>query len=239
MFCRSCWLIPIRMCARHAVRISEPQLMSSPQLAAAVMHLAIDDDAFVRLQVAYSSAFLRAADSAQALAALMKSDGGNAHLKSAEESALTADNVVLVMQGLKQTSAESDAMDRLLVNAATLGDADALKSVLSELSALASAPAESEIPATEHITRLSMFIDAWSRRVPQEFAPDGEVLRSIWKPVLDSAVLIMESENSGLQLRAAAVRLAGLGPFLGEPHAASLAALLTPAHAAPAAVRRD
>ena len=42
-----------------------------------------------------------------------------------------------------------------------------------------------------------MFIDAWSRRVPQEFAPDGEVLRSIWKPALDSAVLIMESENSG------------------------------------------
>ena len=89
------------------------------------MHLASDDDAFVRMQVAYSSAFLRAADSAQALAALMQSDGGNAHIEIRGRKFVDAENVMLVMHELKQTSA------RVLMpwidcwsNAATLADAD-------------------------------------------------------------------------------------------------------------------
>ena len=213
---------------RHAVRISESQLKTSPQLAAAVIRLATDDDAFVRMQVAYSSAFLEPADSARSLATIIAHDGGDEHLKSAEDSALTADNIVRVMSGLKRISMDSIAMDRLLINAATLADEVALKSILTELSALAAATPESETPAAEHITRLAQFIGAWSRRTTHEVLPGSDSIRAIWKPAMDTAVSIMESEGATPQLRTAAVALVAQGPFLGEPHAKSLAALLTP-----------
>ena len=213
---------------RHAVRISESQLKSSPQLAAAVIRLANDDDAFVRMQVAYSSAFLEPADSARSLAAIIANDEGDELLKSAEDSALTADNIVRVISELKHISTDSDAMDRLLKNAATLADADVLKSILGELSVQAAATPESEAPAAEHITRLAEFISAWSRRATHEILPGSDAMRSIWKPAIDTAVSIMESEDAAPQLRVAAVTLVAQGPFLGEPHAESLAALLTP-----------
>ncbi|MDA1229717.1 MAG: neutral/alkaline non-lysosomal ceramidase N-terminal domain-containing protein, partial [Planctomycetota bacterium] len=85
---------------RHAVRLSESQLNTSPQLTAAVVDCATDDDAFVRMQVAYSSAILESADSAAALAAIIQRDDGDSYLQSAAESAFAADNIGLVMKAL-------------------------------------------------------------------------------------------------------------------------------------------
>ncbi len=213
---------------RHAVRISESQLRSSSQLSTAVVGLASDDDATVRMQVAYSSAFLSPADSAQSLLSLIANDGGDAHMKSAEESSLTSENVIRLIHDLKTTPTTGDGMDRLLANAATLASADDLRTILTDLSAFASVESESELSAAQHMQRLASFIGAWSRRSTPELIPSDESVRSIWKPAMGMALLILASDNALPQLREAAVSLVAQGAFLGERHVETLVALLTP-----------
>jgi putative membrane-bound dehydrogenase-like protein len=211
---------------RHAVRIAEPLLKTSTPLAAAVVKLAGDEDATVRMQVAYSSAFLTPADSAVSLSEIMAHDGGNAHLGSAEESALDANNIMQVLAAAKNTSAADGGWDRLLSHTATLAPADAMRRVLSELSAAVAQA--SKTPDTADLQRLAEFIGAWSRRTSPELIPACESVRAVWKPAVERALSILESEDAALERREAAVALLAQGAFLGEPHVESLVALLTP-----------
>lgn len=213
---------------RHAVRLCESQLKTSPQLIAAVIDRATDNDAFVRMQVAYSGAFLEPADSAAALAAIIQRDDGDQYLQSAAESAFAADNIGLVINGLKNSSKDGTVMDRLVISAATLADAPQLTSILTELSAAASETAKSDKPMPEHISRLANFINAWSRRATHAIAPGSDSMRAIWKPAMDAAVSIVATEDAAPALRLAAVAIVAQGSFLGDSHVGSLAALLTP-----------
>ncbi|MCA9010143.1 MAG: c-type cytochrome, partial [Planctomycetaceae bacterium] len=211
---------------RHAVRIAEPLLNTSIPLAAAVVGLACDEDATVRMQVAYSSACLTPADSAKSLSAIIAHDGGNAHLGSAEESALNANNIMLVLTAAQGTSVAAGSLDRLVSNVATLAHADAMGTVLSELS---SAVTESSaLPDAEDIRRLAVFIGSWSRRTAPELIPSSQPVRAAWKPAVERALSILESEDAAPELREAAIALVAQCSFLGEPHTESLVALLTP-----------
>ena len=208
---------------RHAVRVAESQLNASAELTAAVVKAADDGDAFLRMQVACSAAFLKSADSAAVLARVMAKDGGNAHLKSALESSLTSANVVQVLNELSAQPDRDDAADRLLVSAATLADRESHATILKELSNQVS-----ESAAAEHFSRLAQFIDAWSRRSPQDVSPGDSDVHASWKPAIHAALRIAENDESQIKIRIAAVRLLAVAPFLGEPHSESLAALLTP-----------
>jgi len=213
---------------RHAVRVSEPQLKTSPELAAAVVALATDSDATVRMQVAYSSAFLTPADSAKSLSAMIAIDNGDAHLQSAEESSLNADNIMLVLSDLEENSDAGVSVDRLLLNAATLADASAMRSILTELSAFASTASETESTTAKHLQQLASFIGAWSRRTSPELVPGDQSVRLIWKPVMEMALSILGSEDAAPELRQAAVSLVAQGSFLGESHSEALVEQLTP-----------
>ena len=210
---------------RQAVRISESQLESSSELAAAMMTLAKDEDAFVRLQVAYSAAFLEPSASARTLATLIAHAGSNVHILSAVESSLSSKNVVQTIQQRAETISPA-AMDRLLANAATLADESALRSLIKDLSA-AVFETTAEGNAVESINRLAQFLDAWSRRVEHQLSPDDKTVQIYWKPAINKAVEILADETSPVRLRAAGIRLLAQGPFLGAPHLESLTALLT------------
>ena len=207
----------------HAVRVAESQLNASVELTAAVVKLADDGDAFLRMQVAYSAGFLKPADSAVVLAKIMAKDGRNTHLKSAVESSLTSANVVRVLNELRAQPDSDDAADRLLVSAATLADAGSFETILNELSNRVS-----ESAADGDFNHLAEFVDAWSRRSPPDVAPGDNDLHAAWKPAIDAAVHVVENDESQITIRMAAVRLLALAPFLGDPHSESLAALLTP-----------
>jgi len=230
---------------RHAVRISESQLRTSPELSAAFMRLAADEDDAVRLQVAYSSAFLQPVDGAKSLATLLAADNVNVHLMSAIESSLSPENVIPVISQLKILSPQNAALDRLILDAATLADSASLKSILAELSDAVLDTSIEESRSAAAISRLASFVEAWSRRAEHGLPPGSDTLRAIWKPAMDAAVSIVESEDAPPKLRAAAIRLVAEGPFLGEPHTESLAGLLTPRtppvlqSAAVAAFRKD
>ena len=208
---------------RHAVRVAESQLNVSTELTEAVVRAADDADPFLRMQVAYSSGFLKPAESATVLARIIATDGSNAHLKSAVESSLTSANVVQVLNELRTQPDTADAADRLLVGAATLADSDSLLTLLRELSGRVS-----ESAAAEHFSRLAQFVDAWSRRSPQDVSPGDNDLHAAWMPAIDAALHVVEHDELEIKTRIAAVRLLALAPFLGEPHSDSLAALLTP-----------
>lgn len=207
---------------RHAVRVAESMLNSSSDLTAAVVKASDDEDAFVRMQVACSAALLKPTDSANVLARIMARDGSSSHLRSAVESSLTSANVVPVLRELQARPHSRGATDRLLVSAATLADADSVKALLKQLS-----DRVSESATAEHYARLAQFIDAWSRRSPQDLVPDSPELRTLWKPAIDAALRVSERDESELTLRIEAVKLLAVAPFLGEPHSESLAALLT------------
>ena len=151
---------------------------------------------------------------------------------SAAESSLSSQNVVAVIGQLQHQSSQSPALDRLLNNAAMLADTASLKSILAKLSDTAAVPPTDEnddsVALTAlSLTRLALFVEAWSRRVEHELQPGSDEMRTIWKPAMDSAVKIVESEEFPPQLRTAAVQLVAEGPFLGESHTESLAMLLT------------
>ncbi len=228
---------------RHAVRIAESQLSDSAKLAASLIKLAQDDDAFVRLQVACSAAALEPSASAKVLAMLMARDSGDIHIVSAVESSISEKNVAQILRH-RYTAILRNNLDRILANAATLGDDATLRSVLQELSQAAVHPAP-ESAAAEKFDQLAMFVDAWSRRSEQDLSPRDETVRSIWKPAMDYAVRIAATEDSPVALRIAAIRLLAQGPFLGEPHLDSLTSMLTSRSApelqsaAIAAMRKD
>ncbi|MEJ7591550.1 MAG: neutral/alkaline non-lysosomal ceramidase N-terminal domain-containing protein [Planctomycetaceae bacterium] len=207
----------------HAVRVAESQLNASAELTAAVIKAADDEDAFLRMQVVYSAGFLKPADSAAVLAKVLAKDGGNGHLKSAVESSLTSANVVQVLNELRAQPDRVDAADRLLVSAATLADPQSHATILKELSIRVT-----ESAAAGHFSRLAQFIDAWSRRSPQDVSPGDSGVHATWKPAIHAALRVAENDESQIQIRIAAVRLLAVAPFLGEPHSESLAALLTP-----------
>ena len=145
------------------------------------------------------------------------------HLKSAVESSLTSANVVEVLNELRAQPDHDVAADRLLVSAATLADSDALETILEELSNRVS-----ESATDKHFTRLAQFIDAWSRRSPQDVSPGDNDIYAAWKPAIDAALHAVINDESQTATRIAAINLLALAPFLGEPHSESLAVLLTP-----------
>ena len=228
---------------RHAVRISESQLSNSPELASAISTLATDGDAFLRLQVAYSAAFLEPSASAKVLATLIARDGVNVHLMSAIESSLSSRNVVEIIRQQDEKIPRA-ALDRALTNAATLAEESNFRPLLQELAAL-SMNTESDADASEHLNRMALFVEAWTRRSRNQISPGDETMRVVWKPALDNAKSIVVTDTAPVPIRSAAARLLSLGPFLGEPHLESLAALLTSRtapelqSAAIAAMRKD
>ncbi len=91
---------------RHAVRLSEPWLEKTPELAAKVVSLVVDGDAMVRLQVAYSLGQWHDPQAGQALGNLALASSQDLFITTAVLSSLRADNLAAVMQTVLDVKAE-------------------------------------------------------------------------------------------------------------------------------------
>jgi len=224
---------------RHAVRVTESELQKSPELAAQVEKLADDTDMTVRLQVAYSAGLMKPETAAKTLAGILAAEMVNPHLMSAAESSLTPENIGLVIQELKKREGGTEAMDKMLLNAATMGDAQSLRQILQDL-----ADAVPSKHAT-HFLRLARFIEASQKRTSAGLQFNSEEIVSLWKPAIQLAAEIAVNEEAPPDLRIESVGLLAQGAFLKDSQAELLSQLLTPRTppelqlAAIAALRKD
>lgn len=92
---------------RHAVRLAEPRLDRSGRLARTVEALVADDDAHVRMQVAYALGETNRAPAAKALAALIRNNRQDADILAAAVSSLNEDNLAACVDALLQMAGET------------------------------------------------------------------------------------------------------------------------------------
>jgi putative membrane-bound dehydrogenase-like protein len=122
---------------RHAVRLAERQLNTSPELAAKVAKLAGDRDPLVRMQVAYSLGEWNDAKSGEVLATLLRRDGGNRYITAAALSSVNAKNLgTLVAAMLGKTpvaDASASPVGPVLSLAAAMGGKRTLLDVLQRI----------------------------------------------------------------------------------------------------------
>jgi len=207
---------------RHAVRVSESLLQNSDELSAAVEKLAGDADMTVRLQVAYVAGVMKPENAARTLAQICSAEPVNAHLMSAAESSLTSANIAFVIQNLKTRPGAKNSLDKVLLNAATMGDAASLRQILQDLAA------GTQSKQAAPFVRLASFLEASRKRTTPGISFHNPDIVSICEPAMTLAGEVAADEESPLELRIAAVSLLGQGAFLKNSQATLLSQLLTP-----------
>ncbi|MBI2827001.1 MAG: c-type cytochrome [Planctomycetia bacterium] len=83
---------------RHAIRLSEPWLARSPEVAAAALALVSDADAQVRLQLAYSLGEWGDRRAGQALGRIALADSGDIYIAAAVMSSISSDHLDSVVE---------------------------------------------------------------------------------------------------------------------------------------------
>lgn len=122
---------------RHAVRLAERQLNTSPELAAKVAKLAGDRDPLVRMQVAYSLGEWNDAKSGDVLAALLRRDSGNRYITAAALSSVNTKNLGTLVAAVLGKAPVADApgspVSPVLSLAASMGGKRTLLDVLQRI----------------------------------------------------------------------------------------------------------
>lgn len=122
---------------RHAVRLAEKHLATSPSLGEALIARVDDRDAQVRLQVASTLGAWRDPRAGLNLAALLLTHGTDPYLTTTVLSSTNAENVGDVLVGVFGTdggkAAPEGVLARLLAVVAALGDRAALTTVINQI----------------------------------------------------------------------------------------------------------
>jgi putative membrane-bound dehydrogenase-like protein len=105
---------------RHAIRISESMLSSSPRLVEAVIRLTAEEDPQVRMQLAYTLGLVQSADSANALAELAIKGQSDAYLMSAVWSSVAPHNVAPVVERIVAHAVAAEMNEGVIETAVNL-----------------------------------------------------------------------------------------------------------------------
>jgi putative membrane-bound dehydrogenase-like protein len=212
---------------RHAVRLAEPLLAKQPALGAAVVKLADDPNAQVRLQVAFTLGAWRDPQGARALAAMADRHGGDPHLASAVLSSLHAGNVAEVLAGVLDGKAPPALLVQKLVGVAVaLGERDTLPRMIARVSV-----AREGAYTTWQFAALAGLLDALQRRGRSLAHVADEKTRRQVRAMLAAARKLAVDEQSAEGMRLAALAVLGHDPTDRD----ELGNLLAPRH--PAAVQ--
>jgi len=215
---------------RHALRLAEPRLINSPELAAAVLALQSNTDPQVRIQLAYSLGNWDSPEAAQALGALLAGSAGDRYLAHACISSLNATNTPLLLNSLL-AYLQSGAIDEAHRN-----DVLAMSVRLSEagnhtemLAALAKALAIPEgMPTEDHFAATSTILNAVRGDAATQ-ALLGEA--GLLSPVLDAARSVAPDHTLSESLRIQALGLLARQPDKLEADQGLAQALIDPREA--------
>jgi putative membrane-bound dehydrogenase-like protein len=122
---------------RHAVRLAEYRISAGDQLGSALLTLLKDEDAQVRLQLAFTLGAWFDVRGGEALAALLLAHPDDVYLRAAVFSSIRADNLAAILRAVFRASATKPPPERVLHDllglAAALGNRNALSRWLQDV----------------------------------------------------------------------------------------------------------
>ncbi len=212
---------------RHAVRLAEPFLAKSAEVAAAVLKLAEDDDTQVRLQAACSLGAWRDPRAGEALASLLLRSADDPFLTAAALSSLTAENAGTVLTAVFKNGPEKGPPEslarRLVAVTAALGDKEALPKVLKDILGTAG-----DRPAAWQLAALAGVFDALdSKGQPLDKLTDAATSEQIRKTLTRVRQQVAD-EKTPEPDRLAGLALLGRDPGGRDADLTALRDLLTP-----------
>lgn len=209
---------------RHAVRLSEPQLNVSPQLAAAVVKLAPDDDAMVRMQVASSLGEWKNPAAGEALASLALAAGDQDLLVIAALSSVNSTNIESMTADILATPQPLQGLSQQLLSIAFgLGDKAGVNRIVT-----ATLERSKRASATERLASAAGLLTALRPRNESLEAIFDSAITQQFLSLAAEARLIASDENAPLEARQMAVRMLGVQLRPDPKDAELLASLLSP-----------
>ena len=188
---------------RHAIRLSERFLDTSPLLGLRLLKLVNDPDAQVRLQLAYSLGAWHGQRAGLGLSVLALEHGDDPYLAAAVLSSVHKANIKEVLAGVlaARTSRSERLLSQLVATAIALGETKALPRLLRDLAS----PREGSFSAWQ-LTALAGVLDALQRRGQTlENLVDGNTANSVRRVFVHARVLAADGKS------AEADRLAAIG----------------------------
>jgi len=211
---------------RRGVRIVHAQggMHDDETLTEAVIGLATDRAAAVRLEVAAAAAAIPPTKAARILIGLTEQDGGDDFFAAAIAGSLgttIADDVIASLrERWRAEGALSPPLEALLGAAAATATPEAFAALL-----ISARDAALAAPTAGEIERLAGLIAAGRRRADPPAPATDE---TPWIELIDVCRNLLADDGADRSLRAAAARLLGHGPWIGVPATESLLAALGP-----------
>ena len=208
---------------RHAIRIAEPRLNDSKpvdqaMLRSAMIRLADDPSAMVRLQLAYSLGEVEGEEAAGVLARLLVRAGADPYLRAAAVSSLNDDNLAQVLRIVVPSLAQSPnnkLLAQLLATAANQNNRNAVPELLDSL-----LPKQGDPRKAWQLGAVARLLE--SDGVAGRLSPE---LRSRLERLMQWARQVAGQDSSKIAVRLDAIRL--LAHDNGQNHQ-SLVSLLAP-----------
>jgi putative membrane-bound dehydrogenase-like protein len=147
--------------SRHVVRLSEPFLDQSPELAAAVAGLVDSDDPQLLMQLAYSLGEWHSVEAGRALGRLALFVTGSAYIEAAILSSATKENLPGLAEAVFNPPNDAAGLEGLSRQTAML--AVVLKSKESLAALVRSLPSHGEVPAEWQLAMLEGLFDGLNR----------------------------------------------------------------------------
>ena len=221
---------------RHAIRLAEPLLETSPKLAAAVLKHAEESDPTIRLQIAYSLGEWNDEKSARVLAKIALASQSDPYITAAVVSSVHKENVgevlAAVLAGNRGEPPPEKLVEKLLGLATALGDD---KVVNRALSAIVSS--KSGQFSSWQFASLAGMLDVLDRRgLKLDLLLDERSqvsVKGLFEQARQTARDCKGDTPGLLALRLSAIRLLGRGREKQDEDQALLASFLTPQTPAP------
>jgi putative membrane-bound dehydrogenase-like protein len=218
---------------RHAIRLCEGRLVKSPELGEELLKRVGDEDAHVRLQLAYALGEWDDARAGDALGQLALRDAGDRFLTAAIMSSVNRKNLDRVLLAVMKGSAKSPPPAALVENLLRLANAFGDKKAMVTLLKTVSAPEKGRY-APWQFTALAGLLDALDERGTPltRLRKDGsEELKAALKQVsglFETARTAMTDDKVTKDEKLRAMRLLGRGLDHQQTDLAVLADLLVP-----------
>jgi putative membrane-bound dehydrogenase-like protein len=227
---------------RHALRLSEPWLDQQHDLLQAVLER-IEDSAYeVRLQAAYTLGESKDPEAARAIADLQLRDGRDPYLSAALRSSVNGDNIVLILETLRDRldlePAKRAILSPYIALAVRLGNREAVGQSVEAIAALTSSDSEtSGTLSADDLWKLAAV-----REVLQSVRDSRQTLSDLLTPaqldqlhkLLHATRSAIEAPDQGIELRIAGLRLLSAADELrAEEDLDLLVAQFEPQHPVP------
>ena len=218
---------------RHAIRISEPFLVKSPEFGKALIQLLADPDPQVQMQLAYSLGYWNDPAAGTTLGRLAAKNADDRFIVAAVMSSLTKENIesfaTELTAGMKDSAPPAGLLDGLTRSAHSLGG----PALTLRLLAAAAPPAHTDVAAWR-FDAAAAILDALEAsgtsiaKLSKDAAPDSLPHLKTIDSLFDAARNTSADAQAPLPARVSALRLLGRAATAQKEDVVTLASFLSP-----------